>query len=74
MLRAFDDYGNLAYTFIESVEFMHWPLVVRMLGGMFFVSGILLMCFNVAMTVRAAKQEQAAIEAKVAAKLAQAGV
>jgi cytochrome c oxidase cbb3-type subunit 1 len=73
MLRAFDDYGNLAYTFIESVTFMHWPLVVRMLGGMFFVSGILIMVFNVAMTIRAAKAEQAAIDAKVAAKMAQAG-
>ncbi len=73
MLRAFDDYGNLAYTFIESVQFMHWPLVVRALGGVFFVSGILLMCFNVYMTIRAAKREQAALEAKIAAKLAQAG-
>ncbi len=73
MLRAFDDYGNLAYTFIESVQFMHWPLVVRALGGAFFVSGILLMCFNVYMTVRTAKQEQAALEGKIAAKVAQAG-
>jgi cytochrome c oxidase cbb3-type subunit 1 len=44
-----------------------------MLGGMFFVSGILIMVFNVAMTIRAAKAEQAAIDAKVAAKMAQAG-
>jgi len=73
MLRAFDDYGNLAYTFIESVQFMHWPLVVRALGGAFFVSGILLMCFNVYMTIRTAKQEQAALEAKIADKLARAG-
>lgn len=74
MLRAFDDYGNLAYTFIETVTFMHWPLVVRMIGGMFFVSGILVMCFNVLMTIRAAKVEQAAVEARIAAKMARAGV
>jgi len=72
MLRAFDDYGNLAYTFVETVTFMHWPLVVRMLGGMFFVAGILTMVFNVYMTIRTAKQEQAAIEAKIAAKMAKA--
>ena len=59
MLRAFDEYGNLAYTFIETVSFMHWPLTVRMLGGMFFVAGILTMVFNVAMTIRIAKKEQA---------------
>jgi cytochrome c oxidase cbb3-type subunit 1 len=73
MLRAFDDYGNLAYTFIESVSFMHVPLVTRMLGGIFFVAGILIMAFNVFMTVRTAKREQAEIEAKIAAKMAKAG-
>jgi cytochrome c oxidase cbb3-type subunit 1 len=73
MLRAFDDYGNLAYTFIESVVFMHWPLVVRMIGGMFFVSGVVIMVFNVVMTIRNAKIEQAALEAKIAAKMARAG-
>jgi cytochrome c oxidase cbb3-type subunit 1 len=75
MLRAFDQYGNLAYTFIETVSFMHLPLVVRMVGGMLFVSGLLLMCFNIYMTIRHAKHEQKAIEeAQLAAKLARAGV
>jgi cytochrome c oxidase cbb3-type subunit 1 len=74
MLRAFDDYGNLAYTFIESVVFMHWPLVVRMIGGMFFVSGVVIMAVNVVMTIRRAKNEQAVLEAKIAAKMARAGV
>jgi len=73
MLRAFDDYGNLAYTFVETVAFMHWPLVVRMIGGMFFVSGVVIMAFNILMTIRSAKREQAALEAKIAAKLAKAG-
>jgi cytochrome c oxidase cbb3-type subunit 1 len=72
LLRAFDDYGNLAYTFVESVSFMHIPLVVRALGGAFFVSGILTMAFNITMTITAAKREQAAIEAKIAAKMANA--
>jgi cytochrome c oxidase cbb3-type subunit 1 len=44
-----------------------------MIGGMFFVSGILVMVFNVYMTIRNAKREQAALEAKIAAKLARAG-
>ena len=73
MLRAFDDYGNLAYTFIESVVFMHWPLVIRMIGGMFFVSGVLVMALNILMTIRSAKIERAAMEAKIAAKMAKAG-
>ncbi|MGV6858002.1 MAG: cytochrome-c oxidase, cbb3-type subunit I [bacterium] len=72
MLRAFDEYGNLAYTFVESVAFMHWPLVTRALGGAFFVSGIATMAFNIYMTISHAKREAAAIEAKIAAKMAAA--
>ena len=74
MLRAFDDYGNLAYTFIETVTFMHLPLATRMIGGIFFVGGILTMAFNIYMTIRTAKKEQADIEAKIAARMAKAGV
>ena len=44
-----------------------------MIGGMFFVSGVVVMAVNVTMTIRNAKLEQAALEAKIAAKLAKAG-
>jgi len=72
LLRAFDEYGSLAYTFIETVQFLHKPYVVRALGGAFFVSGILVMAWNIFMTIRQARAEQAAIEAKIAAKMARA--
>ncbi len=58
MLRAFDEYGNLAYTFIETVSFMHAPLAARAIGGMFFVTGMLVMAYNVYMTITRAKQEE----------------
>ena len=70
MLRGFDEYGNLAYTFIETVEFMHWPYVWRAIGGMFFVAGVLVMVYNLLMTYVAARRESAALEAKLQAKLA----
>jgi cytochrome c oxidase cbb3-type subunit 1 len=70
MLRGFDEYGNLAYTFIESVEFLHTPYVWRAIGGAFFLSGVLVMVYNVAITIMSARREQAAIEEKLAAKLA----
>lgn len=57
MLRAFDEYGNLAYTFVETVSFMHGPLVARAIGGMFFVTGMAIMIYNVYMTIRQAKRE-----------------
>ena len=63
LLRAFDDYGNLAYTFIETVQFLHQPYVVRALGGLFFVAGIVVMGFNVLMTIRQGRREQAALQA-----------
>lgn len=72
LLRAFDDFGSLAYTFIETVSFLHKPYVVRALGGVFFLSGVLVMAYNVFMTIRQASREEAAIEAKLAAKLARA--
>ncbi|HKK06122.1 MAG: cytochrome-c oxidase, cbb3-type subunit I [Gammaproteobacteria bacterium] len=72
ILRAFDDYGNLAYTFVESVAFLHKPYIVRATGGLFFVSGMILMAYNFYMTVRQARREKAEIEAKLAAKLARA--
>ncbi|MDM7323373.1 MAG: cytochrome-c oxidase, cbb3-type subunit I [Gammaproteobacteria bacterium] len=69
MLRAFDEYGNLAYTFIETVTFMHLPYVVRALGGMFFVAGVLLMVYNTYMTIVQAKRG-VAVEATGAVALA----
>jgi cytochrome c oxidase cbb3-type subunit 1 len=60
MLRAFDEYGNLAYTFIETVSFMHIPYVVRAIGGMFFLGGMLLMVYNLYMTIFGARQPVAA--------------
>jgi len=73
MLRGFDEYGNLAYSFIETVRFLHWPYVVRALGGAFFLAGVLVMVYNVWMTVATAKREAAELEAKLAAKLAARG-
>jgi len=72
MLRAFDEYGNLAYTFIESVSFLHLPYVVRAIGGAFFVSGMIMMAYNVFMTIRKGRIEARVLEAKLAAKLASA--
>ena len=51
MLRAFDNFGNLKYSFIETVMFMHGPLVARAVGGMFFVTGMLVMAYNMWMTI-----------------------
>jgi cytochrome c oxidase cbb3-type subunit 1 len=51
MWRAYDEYGTLAYTFVESVDAMHPYYAMRAIGGMIFWSGAVIMLFNVLMTV-----------------------
>ncbi len=52
MWRAYDDSGNLAYTFAESVAAMHPYYVMRAAGGAIFLLGVVIMLYNVYMTVR----------------------
>ena len=72
MWRAFDEFGNLQYSFVESVAAMHPFYAMRAIGGMFFLTGAVLMTYNMFMTIRQGKQEAAALEAKLAAKMAHA--
>ncbi len=52
MWRAFDDFGNLQYSFAESVAAMHPFYVMRALGGVVFLSGMLVMLYNCFKTIR----------------------
>ncbi|MGE5026873.1 MAG: cbb3-type cytochrome c oxidase subunit I, partial [Betaproteobacteria bacterium] len=55
MWRAYDDFGNLQYSFAESVAAMHPYYAMRALGGLVFLTGMVLMLYNVFMTIRQAK-------------------
>jgi cytochrome c oxidase cbb3-type subunit 1 len=72
MWRAFDEFGNLQYSFVESVAAMMPFYAMRAIGGMFFLTGAVLMAINMFMTIRQGKREGAALEAKLAAKMAHA--
>jgi cytochrome c oxidase cbb3-type subunit 1 len=72
MWRAFDEFGNLQYSFAESVAAMVPFYAMRAIGGMFFLTGATLMAINMFMTIRQGKRESAALEAKLAAKMAHA--
>ncbi|MDE2574166.1 MAG: cytochrome-c oxidase, cbb3-type subunit I [Rhodospirillales bacterium] len=52
MWRAYDKFGFLQYSFVESVVAVHPFYVIRMLGGVLFLIGALIMTFNLIMTVR----------------------
>jgi len=60
MWRAYDELGFLQYSFVETVAAMHPYFVIRMLGGVLYLSGALLMCYNLWRTVRAGPVEQRA--------------
>ena len=72
MWRTFDEFGNLQYSFAESVVAMMPFYAMRAIGGMFFLTGTVLMTFNMFMTIRQGKRENAILEAKLTAKLANA--
>jgi len=63
MWRATNADGTLTYSFIESVQAMHPFYVIRTLGGLVFLSGMLLMAYNVWKTVAGAKAVDAVIPA-----------
>ncbi|MCE2917412.1 MAG: cytochrome-c oxidase, cbb3-type subunit I [Rubrivivax sp.] len=52
MWRAVNPDGTLVYTFVESVKATFPYYVIRLLGGVLYLSGMLIMAWNVVMTVR----------------------
>jgi cytochrome c oxidase cbb3-type subunit I len=70
MWRAFDQFGNLQYSFVESVAAMHPFYAMRAIGGMFFVTGMSMMFINVMMTIRQGKREAAKLHAASHGKMA----
>ncbi|MTI64762.1 cytochrome-c oxidase, cbb3-type subunit I [Methylophaga sp.] len=57
MWRAYDSYGNLSYTFVESVAQMHPYYAIRVVGGFLFFLGACVMLFNVLATISQASRE-----------------
>lgn len=51
MWRAVNADGTLTYSFIESVVASHPMYVGRLIGGLLFLTGMLIMAYNVAMTI-----------------------
>jgi cytochrome c oxidase cbb3-type subunit 1 len=55
MWRALNDDGTLTYSFIESIKFTYPFYGIRLLGGLIFFSGMLVMAYNVWKTIASAK-------------------
>ena len=63
MWRAINDDGTLTYSFVESVQALYPFYVIRFLGGVFFLGGMMIMAYNLAKTIAGAKPAQAYIPA-----------
>jgi cytochrome c oxidase cbb3-type subunit I len=63
MWRAVSDDGTLTYTFVESVKATYPFYAIRLLGGLLYLGGMLVMAYNVAKTVGAGRSVEAPIPA-----------
>ena len=61
MWRAINADGTLTYTFVEGVKATYPYYVVRLVGGLLYLGGMLIMAWNVAMTVVAGRSHRAVI-------------
>jgi cytochrome c oxidase cbb3-type subunit 1 len=52
MWREYDDQGFLVNSFIDTVSALHPEYVMRMVGGMLYLAGALIMAFNIYKTIR----------------------
>ena len=66
MWRAVNDDGTLTYTFVESVKATYPYYVIRFLGGLLYLGGMLVMLWNVAMTAWQGKVPVVNIPAPIA--------
>ena len=52
MWRAYNEFNFLEYSFVETVEAMHPYYIIRMVGGLLFLLGAILMAYNLWRTAR----------------------
>ena len=63
MWRAVNSDGTLTYSFVEAVQAQHPFYIVRFLGGIFFLSGMFIMAYNLVRTIAGAKPIEVQIPA-----------
>ena len=61
MWRAVSEDGTLTYTFVEGVKATYPFYAIRLLGGVLYLSGMLIMAWNTYMTVTASRPAEGTI-------------
>jgi cytochrome c oxidase cbb3-type subunit 1 len=67
MWRAVSEDGTLTYTFVEGVKATYPFYAIRLLGGVLYLSGMLIMAWNTYMTVTASRPAEGTIPLPAAA-------
>ena len=68
MWRAYDQFGFLQYSFVETVAAMHPYYLIRAAGGGMFLLGALIMVYNVWRTIRGDVRQETKMPAMATAK------
>ena len=63
MWRAYNDYGFLQYSFIDSIAASHPYYVIRALGGLLYIAGAGMMAYNIWRTIAEKAEETQALVA-----------
>jgi len=56
MWRAVDEYGNLMYSFINTVTVLHPYYAIRALSGVMYLTGFLMFAYNIYKTMTAGRE------------------
>ena len=59
MWRAHDEFGNLAYSFIDTVTVLHPYYIIRAVGGSLYLFGFALFIYNVVKTITSGRRVEA---------------
>ena len=59
MWRTYNESGTLAYSFVDTLVAMRPYYIARAIGGLLFLIGALVACYNIWMTIRTADQPAA---------------
>ena len=70
MWREYDDQGFLVYSFAESIAAMHPYYIMRATGGLMYLAGALLMCWNIYQTIQGRTRTEQPMGTTVAAAAA----
>ena len=52
MWRAYDEYGSLVYSFIDTVNVLHPYYTIRAVGGLLYLIGFFMFAYNIYKTIK----------------------